>query len=86
MNTERCIAYVCHGPGHQSKTYCEKRGPHEIHEATYGADQQYALWRDGDYTNQLRAKAIKFNPTSYPENIAMTGFFDEPPQEGGDAQ
>lgn len=28
---EPCTAYMTHGPGHQSKTTCELRGPHEWH-------------------------------------------------------
>jgi hypothetical protein len=42
---ERCKAVIYHGPGHQSKTYCRKKGPHEIHEAIYGSQMQYAEWR-----------------------------------------
>ena len=78
---EPCTAHIAHGPGHQSKTYCEVRGPHEVHEATYGECEQRARWRDGGYTDLLRVKGIEFNPESYPENMAMTGFHDEPPPE-----
>lgn len=78
---ERCSAVLAHGPGHQSTTRCERTGPHEVHRAIYGSARQEATWRDGSYTNQLRKQGIDFNPKSYPENMAMTGFFDEPPQE-----
>ena len=29
----RCPAYICHGPGHQSKTMCEHTSPHTTHYA-----------------------------------------------------
>jgi hypothetical protein len=77
----RCTAFICHGPGHQSKTYCRVDGPHEIHEAVYGSYSTFAQWRDGSYTDQLRADGINFSPEQYPENMAMSGFFDEPPEE-----
>lgn len=80
-----CPATLYHGNGHQSQTPCRVEGPHEIHEATYWnantGYEQVARWRDGEYTGSLRAKGINFDPESYPENLGMTGFFDEPPQE-----
>lgn len=74
-----CDAKLAHGPGHQSTTRCEVEGPHEVHRCTYGGG--VAEWRDGEYTGMLRDKGIDFDPKSYPENLGMTGFFDEPPQE-----
>jgi hypothetical protein len=79
--TEACPAYLCHGPGHQSTTACTKTGPHEVHECIYGSARQHAEWRTGDYTGKLREQGIEFSPKSYPEEIGMTGFFDEPPQD-----
>lgn len=81
VGREPCPARVYHGPGHQSSTRCHRLGSHVTHEAIYGGDRQTARWRDGDYTNSLRAQGIDFDPKSYPENMGMTGFFDEPPQE-----
>lgn len=26
-----CGSYICHGPGHQSKSFCEMKGPHSQH-------------------------------------------------------
>lgn len=26
-----CRAVICHGPGHQSKSNCDRRGPHKLH-------------------------------------------------------
>jgi hypothetical protein len=75
-----CSAYLSYGPGHQSRTYCEVEGPHDVHRCVYGSFLQDAEWRDGDYTNRLREQGIEFSPVSYPENMGMTGFFDEPPQ------
>lgn len=81
MNEDKqCDAVLFHGPGHQSKARCEAKGEHEVHETHYDGGQ-IARWRDGQYTDQLRAKGIEFDPESYPENMAMTGFFDEPPEE-----
>jgi hypothetical protein len=79
-----CGAWLGHGPGHQSRTRCRIRGPHEVHEAIYGSDQQLARWRNGSYTNKLREQGIEFDPAAYPEDMAMTGFFDEPPREEDD--
>jgi len=42
---EPCTAYLQHGPGHQSKTFCFLRGRHEIHQTIYGSAQQSASWR-----------------------------------------
>lgn len=44
--TKRCTAVLWHGPGHQSKTLCQVRGPHEVHVAVYGSLRQEAHWRD----------------------------------------
>jgi len=40
-----CCAEVGHGPGHQSSTFCEKRGKHTIHGCRYGGYDQYTEWR-----------------------------------------
>lgn len=88
----RCTAKLYHGNGHQSSTACHVEGPHEIHEANYwhanSGYEMVARWRDGEYTGSLRTKGIDFDPESYPENLGMTGFFDEPPQgdEEADAE
>ena len=76
---KRCEAHIWHGPGHQSSTRCRKTGPHDVHEAVYGSERQFAKWRDGQYTGRMRARGIKFDQRFYPENMAMSGFFDEPP-------
>lgn len=76
-----CAAKIWHGPGHQSSTACHVTGDHEIHEAIYGSDRQQARWRDRGYTDVLRKRGIEFDPESYPDNMAMSGFFDEPPEE-----
>lgn len=38
-----CAFQVNHGPGHQSKTYCEVEGPHEIHGMTISG-----IWEEFD--------------------------------------
>jgi hypothetical protein len=42
---QSCTAKIYHGPGHQSGTSCELKGPHEIHEARYGSGDQLARWK-----------------------------------------
>lgn len=37
-----CQAYICHGPGHQSKTRCTTRRPHAVHYTEIDGD--YATW------------------------------------------
>lgn len=76
MSDGQCEAVFYHGPGHQSRARCEVQGPHDVHEAHYR--HGLARWRDGDYTNKLREKGIEFDPKSYPENMGMSGYFDEP--------
>lgn len=76
---ERCFAVLHHGPGHQSKTFCRLLGDHEIHEAVYG-DDTVAHWRNGSYKNELIAREIPV-PSWVNDGTAMTGFFDEPPDE-----
>lgn len=39
-----CNARLGHGPGHQSLTFCEMKGPHKIHKCTYGSFDQVATW------------------------------------------
>ena len=41
-----CLAALHHGPGHQSKTYCQKKGRHVVHRATYGSHEQTMEWRE----------------------------------------
>jgi hypothetical protein len=82
VDTTPCDAFLYHGPGHQSKSRCEVVGPHDVHRTHYSWGQ-LAEWRDGSYTNKLREQNIDFDPTSYPENMAMTGFFNEPPEFNG---
>lgn len=40
-----CCAVLHHGPGHQSQTYCQKKGTHKVHEAVYGCYDQRATWK-----------------------------------------
>lgn len=44
IKEDRCLAKLGHGPGHQSKTYCEVIGPHEVHECSCHAGD--ARWKD----------------------------------------
>ena len=41
----KCCAILFHGPGHQSKTFCQKLGKHRVHECIYGCYEQEASWR-----------------------------------------
>jgi len=41
----KCCAVLYHGPGHQSKAYCQKIGRHKIHETTYGRYDEHATWK-----------------------------------------
>lgn len=75
-----CTARLSHGPGHQSSTPCDVEGEHDVHHCIYGSHSQEATWRTGEYTDKLRAQGIDFSPKSYPEDMGMTGFFDEPPE------
>ena len=40
-----CCATLGHGPGHQSKTYCQEKGKHKVHRCIYGSCEQFAEWR-----------------------------------------
>lgn len=40
-----CCAVLNHGPGHQSHTFCECKGEHKRHHATYGCYDQYMEWK-----------------------------------------
>lgn len=40
-----CCAILAHGPGHQSKTYCDQEGKHTIHTCRYGSYDQIATWK-----------------------------------------
>ena len=40
-----CESILYHGPGHQSKTHCEKTGKHIIHFTRYGSNQTPCLWK-----------------------------------------
>jgi len=40
-----CCAVLNHGPGHQSKTFCELKGKHKIHECKYGSYEQCMRWK-----------------------------------------
>ena len=44
-----CCAILGHGPGHQSKTYCEVKGKHKIHQCTYGCYDEVATWKGSVY-------------------------------------
>lgn len=39
-----CCAIIHHGPGHQSKTFCELKGKHREHYAIYGIYDLEAYW------------------------------------------
>jgi hypothetical protein len=42
----KCLAIICHGPGHQSTTFCHNtKKHHKVHEAYFGSDNQYARWK-----------------------------------------
>jgi hypothetical protein len=43
-DAEPCNAVLYHGPGHQSKTLCQRTGVHKVHECVYGSDEQFAQW------------------------------------------
>jgi hypothetical protein len=44
-----CPAIIAHGPGHQSRTECEIRGRHEIHQATlFGTHTGIYEWEGDD--------------------------------------
>lgn len=40
-----CCAVIYHGPGHQSKAFCQMLGKHNIHMAVYGCYDQKATWK-----------------------------------------
>jgi hypothetical protein len=40
-----CGAVLWHGPGHQSKTYCQRPKAHLIHEAEYSSAHGVARWK-----------------------------------------
>lgn len=40
-----CCAILGHGPGHQSRTYCEMKGNHIFHRCTYGSYDEVAIWK-----------------------------------------
>lgn len=46
---EQCEAMIWHGPGHQSRTRCQRKGKHTVHKAIYGRYDQTACW-EGDET------------------------------------
>lgn len=41
-----CHAYIIHGPGHQSKTFCQLKGKHRKHFAIYGRFELSREWRN----------------------------------------
>ena len=45
---DMCKAVIWHGPGHQSKTHCQKHGQHKIHEAIYSSYEQLARWKEDE--------------------------------------
>lgn len=44
----QCNAIICHGPGHQSRTFCQVKGKHKIHRAIYGSYNQEAKWKEDE--------------------------------------
>lgn len=78
-----CTAKIHHGPGHQSSTRCHVKGEHEVHEAYYGGHNEYAVWKDGSYLRSLAAAGITEIPSWVNEGTAMSGYFDEAPEEEG---
>lgn len=81
VESEPCPGRFYHGPGHQSSTRCELEKDHEgSHRCIYGSHCSEALWNTGDYTGRMRKSGIEFSAESYPEDIGMSGYHDEPPQ------
>jgi len=39
-----CNAILYHGPGHQSKTFCECKGPHKKHKCNFGRYDETEEW------------------------------------------
>lgn len=40
-----CTAVLCHGRGHQSKTFCQCKGKHTEHRAEYGRYGEVMEWK-----------------------------------------
>lgn len=40
-----CNAVLCHGPGHQTKTFCQCKGKHTKHKAEYGRYNEVMEWK-----------------------------------------
>jgi hypothetical protein len=49
LRSQRCCdAVLYHGPGHQSRTTCHRKGEHQIHECRYGRYEQLARWEGSE--------------------------------------
>jgi hypothetical protein len=49
VGRKMCTVQIWHGPGHQSRTTCEARGPHNEHYANlYGEHMGIYEWEGGD--------------------------------------
>ena len=55
-----CTVVINHGPGHQSRTACQERGPHTVHRAVYGSHRQEAEWTGGDVFSGFFDEPPKF--------------------------
>lgn len=51
IRNEPCPAVIHHGPGHQSKTHCYLKGPHDVHETRYGSHDELARWRGDEVSS-----------------------------------
>ena len=60
----KCCAILGHGPGHQSKTYCQVIGKHKTHECIYGNYDQVATWRGP--VNKIKFTSYFDEPPNYP--------------------
>jgi len=39
-----CCSILHHGPGHQSKTFCSRKGKHTVHSCVYGSYENFMEW------------------------------------------
>lgn len=63
-----CQATLYHGPGHQSRTKCKKKGPHELHWTTYGSYRQEAQWVGNEKCTGFGDEPPDF-PDGHPEEV-----------------
>ena len=79
MTTDACTAEIWHGPGHQSHSRCERRGPHRVHaiRERYPADTLF--WVDE------QAKHCRYD-SGREGFYVFSGFFNESPLECDDPE